>query len=114
LLGKNYKDADGKIKNPLYGFNESGFITMGGIASARYVTSDITSAMRGVGKVFNRLPGNAPDYGIEDDRNFIKMPPSINEVAREENGGRWHEIQHQFMLSDIGGWPAGVYKFIEV
>lgn len=114
LLGKNYKDASGQIKNPLYGFDQSGYITMGGIASARFITSNLSSAMRGVGKVFKRLPGNAPDYGLEDDRDFIKMPPSINEIAKEIDGNRWYEIVHQFMLSDIGGWPPGVYKFIEV
>lgn len=114
LLGKNYKDAEGNIKNPLYGLNESGYITMGGIASARFVTSSLSSAMRGVGRVFKRLPGNAPDFGLEDDRDFIKMPPSISEIAKGIDGTRWYEIVHQFMLSDIGGWPPGVYKFIEV
>ncbi len=114
LLGKNYRDADGNIKNPLYGFNESGYITMGGIASARYVASDVSTAASGIGRVFARLPGRAPDYGIDDNRNWIKMPPSISEVAREESGRRWHEIVHQFMLSDLGGWPPAVYKFIEI
>lgn len=114
LLGKNYKDDKGNIKNPAYGFNESGFITLGGVAQAAYTTAHLSTAMRGVGKVFRQLPGNAPDYGVEDDRNWIKMPPSINEVAREEDGRRWYEMRHQFMLSDVGGWPPGVYKFIEV
>lgn len=114
LLGKNYKDDQGNIKNPAYGFNESGYITMGGIATARYVTSDISTAMVAVGKIFRRLPGNAPDFGVDDERNWIKMPPSIQEAAREESGARWYEIQHQFMLSEVGGWPPGVYKFIEI
>lgn len=114
VLGKIYKDAGGKIKNPLYGFNESGYITMGGIATARFMTSDPRSAMRAVGRVFRQLPANAPDYGLEDDRNWIKMPPRISEAAMEENGRRWYDLTHQFMLSDKGGWPPAVYKFIEI
>lgn len=114
LLGKNSKSKDGRIKNPAYGFNESGYIIMGGIASARYTTSATSTAMRGIGKVFKQLPGNAPDYGIDDDRDWIKMPPSISEIAKELDGQRWYDIAHQFMLSDVGGWPPGVYKFIEI
>lgn len=114
LLGKTAKSEDGQIKNPAYGFNESGYITMGGIASARYTTSDVSSAMRAVGKVFRQLPGNAPNYGLEDNRDWIKMPPSISEVAKDLEGLRWYEIVHQFMLSEVGGWPPGVYKFIEI
>lgn len=114
VLGKAQRTDDGQYKNPLYGFNESGFITMSGVATARYVTSDISSAMAAVGRVFKRLPGNAPDYNLDDDRDFIKMPPRIVEVAREEGGRRWYDLTHQFMLSDKGGWPPGVYKFIEI
>lgn len=114
LLGKVNKDSEGNIKNPLYGLNESGYITMSGIATAKYLTSDLSTAMIAVGRVFKNLPGNAPDYGIDDDRNWIKMPPRMSEVAREEGGTRWYEIMHQFMMSDIGGFPPGVYKFIEV
>jgi hypothetical protein len=113
-LGSSNRDASGQIKNPLYGFNESGYITMGGIATARYITSNISTAMNAVGRVFKRLPGNAPDYGLEDDRDFIKMPPRISEVAREETGQRWYDLTHQFMMSDKGGWPPAVYKFIEI
>lgn len=114
LLGKAARDSNGDILNPLFGFNESGYITMGGVATARYLTSDVGTAMSAVGRVFQRLPGNAPDYGIEDDRNWIKMPPRIVETAREEGGARWYELTHQFMMSDKGGWPPGVYKFIEI
>lgn len=114
VLGKIYKDDEGNIKNPLFGFNESGYITMGGIATARFLTSNTRSAMRAVGRVFKQLPGNAPDYGLEDDRDWIKMPPRISEVAREESGQRWYDLAHQFMMSDKGGWPPAVYKFIEI
>jgi len=114
LLGKAAKDSNGQILNPLYGFNESGYITMSGIATASFLTSNISTAMMGVGRVFPRLPGNAPDYNVDDERNWIKMPPRINEAARDEGGLRYYNLVHQFMLSDIGGFPPGVYKFIEI
>lgn len=113
LLPKNIRDGE-EIKNPAYGFSESGYIVMGGVASARFTTSSTSTVLSGVGKVFKSLPSNAPDYGVEDDRDWIKMPPRVSEVAEDESGVRYYEVEHSFMLSQPGGWPAGVYKFIEV
>jgi hypothetical protein len=114
LLGKNSRDSDGNLLNPLFGFNESGYITMTGIASARFLTSNVSNVLADVGTIFEQLPENAPDFGVASDRNWLKMPPSVNEAAREEDGSIWYEVQAQFMLSEKGGWPPAVYKFIEI
>lgn len=113
LLGRSYRDASGEIRNPLYGLNESGYLALGGVATARYKTTDIESVMNDVGRVFTRLPANAPVYEVGD-RNWLKAPPRVAEIAREENGRRWYEVVHQFLLSDLGGWPPGVYNLIEI
>lgn len=114
LLGKNSQDSEGNTLNPLFGFNESGYISMSGIATARYLTSDVSRTLVGVGTVFQELPGSAPDLGLGDDRNWLKMPASVAESAREENGKIWYEVVDQFMLSEKGGWPEAVYKLIEI
>ena len=100
--------------NPAYGFSESGYIVMSGMATARYITQNTSSALNAVGRVFENLPSNAPDYGIEDDRNWLKAPPQINEIAETEDGERWYEITHSFLLSEKGGWPDVIYEFIDV
>lgn len=114
LLGQAERTEEGDWKNPLYGIQESGYLVMGGAALCRYKTADVSDLMQDVGKVFKTLPGAAPDFGVGDDRDWIKMPPVASPVAEEENGRRWYEVEHRFMLSDIGGWPPGVYEFIEV
>ena len=113
LLGKTKKDGE-EIVNPLYGMNESGFLVMAGTATARYSTRNVSTACQGIGQIFKHLPSNAPDYGIPDDYDWLKAPPSIEEVARTEEGVRWHDIEHMFLLSPEGGWPPAVYEFIEL
>jgi hypothetical protein len=67
-----------------------------------------------VGTVYEDLPGNAPDYGVDGDRNWLKAPPQIDEIAESEDGERWYDITHSFLLSEKGGWPEEIYEFIDV
>lgn len=106
-------ESSEEVDNPLYGLNESGYIVMLGSASCRYNTTDPSQAQRGVGRLFDELPYNAPDYGIEDDRNWLKAPAQVEELEPVD-GERWFAVTEIYLLSEIGGWPPAVYKLIEV
>lgn len=100
--------------NPLYGLNESGWLSMSGYAVAKFITSD-ASQLGGVGELVEALPGNAPDFGIGEDRNWLKAPPIIDEIPKaEDDGSRLFDVELHFLLSPKGGWPEAVYRFIDV
>lgn len=99
--------------NPLYGLQESGWLSMSGIATAKFLTDD-PAQLGGVGQIIDELPGNAPDYGIDEDRNWLKAPPLIDEIAQPAGEQRLHSVELQFLLSPKGGWPPAVYRFIDV
>lgn len=112
LLGAVREPGD--LPNPLYGISESGWISMSGLATARITTTDTSEMLAGLGEVISDLPGNAPDYGVPEDRDWLKAPPEANEIGVREDGTRLHQITYNYMLSPKGGWPPGVYEFIEV
>jgi hypothetical protein len=99
------------VDNPLYGLNESGYLELGGVATARYNTTDPAQANRGIARIFDDLPHNAPDYGVEDGRNWLKAPSRINELEPVD-GDRWYAVEEIYLLSVEGGWPPAVYKLI--
>lgn len=99
--------------NPLYGLNESGWLSMSGVAVARFVTDD-PGQLGGVGEIIDALPGNAPDFDIDPDRNWIKAPPVIDEIPQPDGQRRLYEVELQYLLSPKGGWPEAVYRFIEI
>jgi|GEM_PF-3350966 len=105
------RESSELVTNPAFGLNESGFLVMLATVSCRYNTSDPSVAQRGVGRVFTELPYNAPDYGIEDDRNFLKVPSQVEELEPVD-GERWYAIEESFLVSDVGGWKPIVYRFI--
>lgn len=102
-----------EVANPAYGLNESGWLSMQGIAIARF-TSSSAAHLDGVGEVVDALPGNAPDFGTDEDRNWIKAPPIVEEIPQPAGEPRLFEIELQYMLSPKGGWPPAVYNFIDV
>lgn len=102
-----------EVDNPAYGLNESGWLSMQGIAVARFTDSS-ASHLEGVGEIVDALPGNAPDFGIDEDRNWIKAPPIVDEIPQPAGEPRLFEIELQYMLSPKGGWPPAVYNFIDV
>ncbi|MEO0415603.1 MAG: hypothetical protein AAF226_11690 [Verrucomicrobiota bacterium] len=124
LVGE--KDKDGNLKNPLFGYSESGYMVMGGVATAVYQTYRTETALLGIGTVFKTLPANAPDFGVGPDRDWIKMPPTITEVEAltqtrtgifigpRETERRLYEIEHSFMLSGKGGWEPAVYELSDL
>lgn len=100
--------------NPLYGLDESGWLSMSGYAVAKFVTDD-PAQLDGVGEIVESLPGNAPDFGVGEGRDWIKAPPVIDEIPRaDETARRLFDVELHFLLSPKGGWPAAVYKFIDV
>ena len=100
--------------NPLYGLDESGWLSMSGVAVCKFVARD-ASHLGGIGELIEALPGNAPDFGINDERNWIKAPPQIDEIPQgPEATDRLFDVELQFLLSPKGGWPPAVYQFIEV
>jgi len=108
----NNRGAANLEKNPLYGMDESGYLAMTGVATCRYNTTNPGQAMDGLGRVFERLPGNAPDYEVTD-RDWLKAPPSIDEIG-DTDGRRWFAVEERYMLSEKGGWPETVYDFIDL
>lgn len=114
LIGTAFDIADEELrKNPLYGMDESGWLSLQGQASRRYLTTDVSQVMRGIGQILAELPSGAPEFELEGDRNWLKMPPDVEEVVRENAGRRVYQVDEGYLLSPIGGWPEAVYEFIE-
>jgi hypothetical protein len=106
--------AGDEVPNPLYGLNESGWLSMSGYAVAKFITDD-PSQLEGVGEIVDTLPGNAPDFGVGEDRNWLKAPPVIDEIPQaEDDGERLFDVELHLLLSPKGGWPPAVYRFIDV
>lgn len=105
------RESSEKVTNPAFGLSESGFLVMLGTVTCRYNTNDPSSLQRNVGRVFQDLPYNAPDYGIEDDRNFLKAPTQVTELEPVD-GERWFAVEESYLVSGEGGWKPMVYRFI--
>lgn len=105
------RESSEMVTNPAFGLSESGFLVMLGTVTCRYNTNDSSGLQKGVGRVFQELPYNAPDYGIEDDRNFIKAPTQVDELEPVD-GERWFSVEETYLVSAEGGWKPIIYRFI--
>lgn len=100
--------------NPLYGLNESGWLSMYGTATAKFISTEADHLDK-IGQIVEELPGNPPDFGIDADRNWLKVPPLIEEIPQSEDASeRLFDITLNYLLSAKGGWPPAVYQFIDV
>lgn len=97
--------------SPAFGFDT--YLQFGAVAEKSYLGKSISRALKGVGHVISRLPGqNAPNIELEDRQNWLKMPPKARQSYDKDGNEQW-EITEQYMLSRPGGWPPIVYKLIE-
>jgi len=100
-------------ENPLYGLSESGYLALTGIATVRYTTNGLSSALERLGEIYESLPYNAPGAFEIDGRNWLKAPPTIDELGKTD-GEDSYAVEETYLLSERGGWPAAVYDFIDL
>jgi hypothetical protein len=101
-LPNGASNADGKLKNPLFGVET--FLTLASIFRHTYVRDSVPSSIfESIGTIRSSLPGGFP---TPTGRDWLIMPPKIS-----QRGGVY-QITEELMLSQPGGWPEAVYSLI--
>lgn len=101
-LGGN-PDGTGR-KNPMFGLET--FLSLASVFRHTYLRTVVPpSIFNEIGTIKDSLPGGFP---TPTGRDWIVMPPKIS-----QRGGVY-QITEEWMLSQPGGWPANVYKLIQI
>lgn len=92
----------GQTKNPMFG--QETYMMFMSIFRHTYIRSSVSGDLfNSIGTIRQSLPGGFP---TPTGRNWLVMPPKIS-----QRGGVY-QITEELAMSQPGGWPEQVYKFI--